>query len=159
MFNVSRAKETFVHPIHAYFPKVQVPILRSRQLIVTVLEMGNPKLTLRLIFPPRLSISVPINKYFKERSRKKDLRSHLELNSKPPTNFSPLPFRVSHFLLYKNLVTVDNPIIRWQQPKIWQKAQTFVPEKRVERSYEKKVDLFARTKSAAGACSDCLVLT
>ena len=33
------------------------------------------------------------------------------------------------------------------------------PGKRVERSYEKKVDLFARAKSAAGACSDRLVLS
>ena len=33
------------------------------------------------------------------------------------------------------------------------------PGKRVERSYEKKVDLFARAKSAAGACPDCLVLS
>ena len=40
------------------------------------------------------------------------------------------------------------------------KVQDVGPEtKRVERSYEKKVDLFARAKSAAGACSDCLVLS
>ena len=75
------------------------------------------------------------------------------------TNFSLLFFRLSHLLLYKNLVTVDNPIISWEMPKTWLKSQTFVPGKRVERSYEKKVDLFARAKGVAGACSDCLVLS
>ena len=129
---------------------------------------GKPEVNGALILPPRLSISVPINRYFKERSRNECLRSHLEIELETShtefegraliTNFSPFPFRLSHLFLYKNLVTVDNPIIRWQQPKIWQKSRTFVPGKRVERSYEKKVDLFARAKSAAGACSDCLVL-
>ena len=116
--------------------------------------------------PLRLAINVLIYRYFKERSRKKDLRSHLRIERETfgteghaLTNFSPLFIRLSHFLLYKNLVTVDNPTIRWQQPKIWQKSETFVSGKRVERSYEKKVDLFARAKSAAGACSDCLVLS
>ena len=61
-------------------------------------------------------------------------------------------------MLYKNLVTVDNPIIRWEQPKTWLKSQTFLLGKRVEHSYEKKVDLFAIAESAAGACSDCLVV-
>ena len=86
--------------------------------------MANLKLTLRLILPPGLSISVPIYRYFKERSQKKDLRSHLGIELETPgtegrvlTNFSPLSFRLSHLLLYKNLVTVDNPIIRWEQPK------------------------------------------
>ena len=86
--------------------------------------MANLKLTLRLILPPGLSISVPIYRYFKERSQKKDLRSHLGIEletsgteGRALTNFSPLFFRLSHLLLYKNLVTVDNPIIRWEQPK------------------------------------------
>ena len=128
--------------------------------------MANLKLTLRLILPPRLSISVPIYRYFKERSRKKDLRSHLGIEletsgteGRALTNFSPLPFRLRHLLLYKNLVTVDNLIIRWEQPKTWLRSQTFVPGKRVEHSYEKKFDLFAIAKSVAGACSDCLVLS
>ena len=81
-----------------------------------------------LILPPRLSISVPIYRYFKERSQKKDLRSYLGIEletsgteGRALTNFSPLFFRLSHLLLYKNLVTVDNPIIRWEQPKTWLK--------------------------------------
>ena len=76
------------------------------------------------ILPPRLSISVPIYRYFKERSQKKDSRSHLGIELETSgtegcalTNFSPLFFRLSHLLLYKNLVTVDNPIVRWEQPK------------------------------------------
>ena len=81
--------------------------------------------------------SVPIYRYFKERSRKKDLRSHLGIEletsgteGRALTNFSPLFFRLSHLLLYKNLVTVDNPTIRWEQPKTWLKSQTFVPRLR-----------------------------
>lgn len=125
--------------------------------------MANLKLTLRLILPPGLSISVPIYRYFKERSQKKDLRSYLGIEletsgteGRALTNFSPLFFRLSHLLLYKNLVTVDNPIIRWEQPKTWLKRSR---ERGSSVHMRKKVDLFARAKSAAGACSDCLVLS
>ena len=46
--------------------------------------------------------------------------------------------------------------MRWEQPKTWLKRSR---ERGSSVHMRKKVDLSARAKSAAGACSDCLVLS